>query len=156
MTERLLEVGRIVRPHGIRGEVIVELVTNRPERLAPGSRLRADDRELVVAASRPHQSRHIVAFEGVGDRKEAEALRGAVLRASPIDDPGALWVHELIGAGVVDVTGRHHGTVVAVEANPAADLLVLESGALCPMTFVVEFSAGTVVVDPPSGLLDAG
>lgn len=150
---RLLEVGRVVRPHGIRGEVIVELVTNRTERLAPGSRLLAGEREVEVAGSRPHKGRFIVAFAGVADRNAAESLRGAVLRAEPLSDPDALWVHELIGAVVVDRAGRDHGTVEAVEANPAADLLVLSSGALVPVTFVVEAGGGRVVVDPPAGLL---
>jgi 16S rRNA processing protein RimM len=153
---RLLEVGRVIRPHGIRGEVIVELVTNRTERLAPGSRLFAGEREVEVAGSRPHKGRYIVAFAGVADRDAAEELRGALLRAEPLVDPGALWVHELIGAAVVDVAGRAHGTVEAVEANPAADLLVLSSGALVPVTFVVEAGAGRVVVDPPPGLLPEG
>lgn len=152
---RLLEVGRVVRPHGIRGEVIVELVTNRTERLAPGSRLRAGEREVEVARSRLHKGRFIVAFAGVTDRDAAESLRGAVLRAEPLVDPDALWVHELIGSEVVDLAGRHHGRVEAVEANPAADLLVLSSGALVPMTFVVAAGEGRVVVDPPAGLLSS-
>jgi 16S rRNA processing protein RimM len=151
---RLLEVGRVVRPHGIRGEVIVELVTNRTERLAPGSRLRSGGGDLEVVASRPHKGRFIVAFAGIADRDAAEALRGEVLRAEPIHDPEALWVHELVGSVVVDTAGRDHGTVAAVEANPAADLLVLSSGALVPVTFVVATETGRVVIDPPAGLLD--
>jgi 16S rRNA processing protein RimM len=150
----LLEVGRIVKPHGIRGEVIVDLVTNRAERVAPGSVLESPAGSLEVARSSPHQGRWIVAFVGVGDRNAAEALRGTPLSAEPIGDEGELWVHELIGAEVVDVAGRAHGRVDAVEANPASDLLVLEDGRLVPMTFVVESSAGRVVVDVPPGLLD--
>jgi 16S rRNA processing protein RimM len=63
-------------------------------------------------------------------------------------------VHEVIGAVVRDPEGRELGRVVAVEANPASDLLVLEDEVLIPMTFVVARAAGAVVVDPPDGLLD--
>jgi len=150
----LLEVGRIVKPHGIRGEVIVDLVTNRTERVATGSVLATPSGSLEVMRSSPHQGRWIVAFAGVEDRNQAEALRGTPLSAEPIDDEGELWVHALIGAEVVDVDGRAHGRVEAVEANPASDLLVLGDGRLVPLVFVVESSAGRVVVDVPAGLLD--
>ena len=150
----MLEVGRIVKPHGIRGEVIVELVTNRTERVATGSVLATPSGSLEVERSSPHQGRWIVAFAGVADRNQAEALRGTRLSAEPIDDEGELWVHALIGAEVVDVAGRAHGRVESVEANPASDLLVLGDGRLVPLVFVVESSPERVVVDVPAGLLD--
>jgi 16S rRNA processing protein RimM len=151
----VLEVGRIIKPHGIRGEVIVDLITNRHERVAVGSVLTTPSGSLEVERATPHQGRWIVAFVGVTDRNQAEAMRGTRLSAEPIDDQeGTLWVHELIGAEVVDVAGNAHGRVEAVEANPASDLLVLEDGRLVPLTFVVESTAGRVVVDVPAGLLD--
>jgi 16S rRNA processing protein RimM len=150
-----LEVGRVTRPHGLRGEVVVTLVTDRLERLAPGSVLDADGRALEVLASRPHQRGHIVSFAGIEDRSAAEALQGATLRAPSVDDPSELWVHELIGAPVVTVDGHSVGTVSAVEANPASDILVLDGGALVPVVFVIEQRDDkTVVIDPPEGLLD--
>ncbi|HEX9993783.1 MAG TPA: ribosome maturation factor RimM [Acidimicrobiales bacterium] len=152
----MLEVGRVVKPHGIRGEVVVDLVTDRHERLDAGSVLDADGTALEVESARPHQRRWIVRFAGVVDREGADRLRGAVLRAEPIDDPGALWVHELIGARVRDLGGRDLGLVTAVEANPASDLLVLESGALVPLTFLVSRIGADLVVDLPEGLLDDG
>ena len=89
-----------MKPHGLRGEVIVSLSTNREERVAAGSVLTTDDgRELLVLRSSPHQGRFIVTFEGVDGIDAAEGHRGARLSAPPIDDPDALWVHELIGAG---------------------------------------------------------
>jgi 16S rRNA processing protein RimM len=163
-----LEVGRIVKAHGIRGEVIVEAVSNRPERFAPGAVLHGADRRFVVRRASPQggpdpagrmsRPRWIVSFDGVDDRNEAERLRGAVLTGDPLDvgDRGAdeLWVHELVGSELVDPAGQVLGRVAAVEANPASDLLVLEDGHLVPMVFVVEAAAGRVVVDPPAGLLD--
>ena len=150
----MLEVGRVVKPHGLRGEVVVELTTNRDERLAAGTVLSTDRGELLVQRSSPFQHRWIVQFDGVASREDADALRGVVLRAEPLEDPDAVWVHELIGAQVFDTAGGLLGVVDAVQANPASDLLVLEDGGLIPLTFLVSHEAGRVVVDPPAGLLD--
>jgi 16S rRNA processing protein RimM len=149
----MLEVGRVVKPHGLSGEVVVTLVTDRTARLDPGSVLRVGQRQLTVVTSRPYRHRFLVTFEGIGDRDAADALAGAVLMAAPIDDPDALWVHDVIGTMVVTADGSRHGRVVAVVANPAHDLLELESGALVPAVFVVSSADGMTVVDPPSGLL---
>jgi 16S rRNA processing protein RimM len=153
-----LEVGRIVKAHGLAGEVVVALVTNRTERMAAGSVLRAGTRVLEVLRSRPFsatgEGRWIVAFRGVEDRGAADELKGAVLSAEPIEDPTVMWVHELIGAEVLDVSGTRYGVVDAVEANPASDLLVLRNGTLIPLTFVVRQSPGQVTIDPPAGLID--
>jgi 16S rRNA processing protein RimM len=157
----LLEVGRILKPHGLRGEVVVALVTNRPERLVAGATLQraaGTMAELVVRHARPFEAtgdgRWIVLFDGVSSREDAEALRGVLLQAPPLDDPDALWAHELIGAEVVAVSGELLGRVDAVEANPASDLLVLEAGGLIPLRFVVAREAGRLTVDIPPGLLD--
>ena len=154
----MLAVGRIGRAHGLRGEVVVHLLTTESERrLAPGSVLTTGDgAALTVVAARPHQDRWLVSFDGVGDRTAAEALRGAELLAEAIDDdPDALWVHELIGATVVDLGGAPCGTVVAVLANPADDLLELDGGGLVPVGFVVGWDdERRLVIDPPAGLLD--
>jgi 16S rRNA processing protein RimM len=132
------------------------LTTNRQERVAPGSVLAAaDGRELKVVRSSPHRGRFIVAFEGVSGIDQAEAMRGTQLFALPLEDPDALWVHELIGAQVEDTTGRVLGTVEGVEANPASDLLVLDGGALIPLRFVVGNEPGVrVTVEVPDGLFD--
>ncbi|MFN2505839.1 MAG: ribosome maturation factor RimM [Acidimicrobiales bacterium] len=151
----MLEVGRIVKPHGLRGELVVHPITNRPEtRFAAGAVLSSDRGPFEILTSRPHQGRFLVTVAGVEDRDAAEGLRGLVLLAEPIDEEGALWVHELVGAEVVGVDGQSHGVVEAVEANPASDLLVLRGERLVPLVFVVEHTAGRVVIDPPPGLLD--
>ncbi len=159
--ESRLEIGRVGRAHGLKGEVAVTFTSNRPERVMVGASVFAGERELVITASRPHQGRMLVRFDGVDDRTTAEHLLGAVLTAYPLDaaDAGSLpddefWVHELVGSAVVDRDGTTLGEIVAVEANPAHDLLVLGSGALVPIVFVVEQRPGEVVVDPPDGLFD--
>jgi len=149
-----LEIGRIGRPHGVRGEVMVTLTTDRAERVAPGTQWWVDDREMVVEASRPHQGRYIVRLSGLDDRGAAAALTGTRVYAAPMaSEPDTLWVHELIGASVVGRDGRDYGRVAAVEANPAHDLLVLGDGGLVPVVFVVEHTRGRVIIDPPEGLL---
>lgn len=149
-----LIVGRIGRPHGVRGEVYVSLLTDREDRLAVGARLGTPDGgEVVVAASRPSNGRWLVTFEGF-DRTRAERMTNTELLADPVDDPDALWVHDLIDSRVVEVDGTERGRCVAVVANPAADLLELDTGALVPVTFVVGFVDGVVTIDPPEGLFD--
>jgi 16S rRNA processing protein RimM len=151
----LLEVGRVTKAHGLRGEVVVVLVTDRTDRLAVGATLQTPGGgQLVVASSRPFQDRHLVMFDGVTDRAAAEKLAGTRLLAEPVADADALWVHELVGARVVERDGRERGTVVAVEANPAHDLLVLDSGALVPIVFVLGLADGVCTIDPPDGLFD--
>ncbi|MCU4183770.1 ribosome maturation factor RimM [Acidiferrimicrobium sp. IK] len=155
----LLEVGTIVRAHGLRGQVVVALTTNRDERVAPGSVLETDRGPLEVTASAPAPGgagagRFVVTFAGITGRSAAEALRGTVLRAAPMDDPDAFWVHELIGCRVLDAGGVERGAVTDVQSNPASDLLVLDSGALVPLRFVVGREPGLLRVDTPAGLFD--
>jgi 16S rRNA processing protein RimM len=156
------EVGRIMKAHGIRGEVAIDPITPLAERFAPGAVLHAGERTFVVLTGRPHQGRWLVAFEGVADRTTAEGLRGTVLTADPLDgededevlDEDEVWVHDLVGAEVVDTTGAVLGRCAAIVENPASDLIELESGALIPLVFAVEHGGGRVVVDPPAGLFD--
>ena len=122
----------------------MRFTSNRPERAEPGAVLYAGDRELVIATSRPHQGRVLVRFEGVDDRTAAEALHGLELTAAPLDRRRCraprrrgLGARGRRGRGR-DRAGATVGTVAAVEANPAHDLLVLDGGALVPMVFVVE------------------
>jgi 16S rRNA processing protein RimM len=151
----LLEVGRVGRAHGLRGEVHVVAVTNVAERFEPGSRLLVGDRPVVVRSSRVAGSGFVVRFDGVDDRNAAEALRGATVRAEARDAADdELFAHDLIGAEVRDRAGARIGSVESVQANPAHDLLVLENGTLIPVVFVVEQAAGVVIVDLPEGLLD--
>jgi len=157
----LLKIGRITKPHGLRGEVVVQLWTDQLERLIPGTVLSSPSGLLSVVSSSPApggagSDRYIVTFAECADRAAAERLRGVELSAEGLDQPGTLWVHELVGAEVRDADGSVLGIVAAVEANPASDLMVLESGALIPVHFVTGHDAGegTVDVDIPEGLLD--
>lgn len=153
----LLEIGRVGKAHGLKGEVTAVITSDRPERTAPGAVWFLRGERHVVAAIRPFQEKWIAHLEGCTDRNQADALVGAVIEAEPIDDPDALWVHELVGATVETPDGTGWGTVVAVLSNPANDLLELDDGTLIPEVFVVDHSGlpARVVVDPPEGLLGA-
>src|SRR3546814_19177984 len=96
----MIEVGRVTRAHGGRGDGLWALSSDRAERLDPGSVLVTDRGPLTVESSSRHNDRWIVHFGGIHDRDQADAWRGTVLRGEPLDDEddGALWVHELVGS----------------------------------------------------------
>ena len=154
--EGLLEIGRVSKAHGLQGEVVVTITSDRPERTVAGAVWFLDAGPVRVRSIRAHQHRWIARLEGVGTREAADALHGQVLRGEPIADDDALWVHELVGALVATPDGRTWGHVAAVLANPASDLLELDDGTLVPSVFVADPSGlpVRVVVDPPPGLLD--
>jgi 16S rRNA processing protein RimM len=160
-------VARIGRPHGVRGEVSVELRTDVPERrFVPGAVFTTDPggRPLTLASVRDHNGVLLLTFAGVSDRGDAEALRDLLLVAQvpPDDEPDAWHVATLVGLRAVTTDGRDVGVVAAVEHLPAQDLLVVEqaSGRRAMVPFVsalvpqVDVDAGRVVLDPPGGLLD--
>ena len=148
----LLEIGKILKPHGLNGELIVNLSTNRSDRVNPGSVMSTQDLKLSVRKSRPHQNKFIVHFEGIENREKADELRGETLFAETIKDE-TVWAHELIGAEVIDQKGVKRGHVASVLHNPASDLLELEDGNLVPLNFLTSYEAGeTIFVNTPEGL----
>ncbi|MDR7300720.1 ribosome maturation factor RimM [Haloactinomyces albus] len=172
-----LVVGRIVKPHGVRGEFVVEVRTDSPERrFEPGSvlgvrRRRADrsrqPEEFVLAAARHHAGRLLVRAEGVDTREAAEELRGALLTVvaedlEPSDDPDEFHDHELEGLRAVLVTGEEVGVVHEVVHTPGGELLQVtgpdEREFLVPFVSdivpEVDVVGGRVLLDPPEGLID--
>lgn len=178
-----LVVGRIGRPHGVRGDVTVEVRTDDPdERFAPGRVLATDPAEsgpLTVEQARWHSGRLLVRFAGVDDREAAENLRGVLLVVDsadlpPTGDPDEFYDHELIGLTVVTVDGEKIGVVTEVR-HLGQDLLVIDPAArdhpdgdpgdpggyggevLVPFVAAlvpeVDVAAGRIVIDPPPGLL---
>ncbi|MFA5891637.1 MAG: ribosome maturation factor RimM [Actinomycetota bacterium] len=161
--ERLV-VGRVVKPHGILGEVSIEVLSDAPERFAPRSQMLAGGREVVVVASRPHQGRLLVRFEGVADRNGAEVLRGLLLtipasEAAPLDE-WSFYPHDLHGCAVVAEDGSKIGTMLRVEESPANDLWVVDAGgrevlvpAVRAIVIAVDVEARRITVRLPEGLL---
>jgi len=168
-----LVVGRVGRPHGLRGEVTVEVRTDDPaQRFATGSVLATEPSDrgpLTVSASRWHSGRLLVRFAGCESREDAEALRDTMLAIdsadlAPLADPEEFYDHDLIGLRVVTVSGEQVGRVADV-LHYGQDLLVIagtgtRTGAEILVPFVaaivpeVDVGAGRLVVDPPPGLLD--
>ena len=151
-----LEVGRIVKAHGLQGQVVVDFWTDRGERRSPGTQFTTLKGTLTLRSAAAHQDRFLVWFEEVTTREQADAVRGTVLSAPKLEvDDDVIWIDELFGASVVDAQGVLRGVVVDVEANPASDLLVLDSGALIPLTFVTAVQANSrIEVDVPDGLFE--
>jgi 16S rRNA processing protein RimM len=168
-----LVVGRVGRPHGLRGEVTVEVRTDDPERrFAVGSALATNPAErgpLTVSAVRWHLGRLLVRFEGYGDRDAAEELRDTLLEIDsaelePLADPDEFYDHDLVGLGVVTTDGEKVGTVTDVLHHGQNLLVVDGSGArsgqeiLIPFVMAivpeVDVAGGKLVIDPPPGLLD--
>ena len=162
-------VGRIGRPHGLRGEVTVHVATDDPdERFAAGAVLGTEPAvlgPLTVAGMRRSGPVLVLSFDGVVDRDAAEALRGTALtldsRALPVpDDPDEFYDHQLIGLSVVNKAGTELGTVVEVWHPPAAPVLVVNrpdgSQELVPFVSaivpVVDLEGERLVVDPPVGM----
>jgi 16S rRNA processing protein RimM len=168
-------VGRIGKPHGIRGEVTVDVRTDEPDRrFAPGTVLRAQPpqgsasglRALTVVRSRWHQSVLLASFEEIGDRNAAEAARGIVLHADlPVDatpeDPDEYYDHQLVGLTAYDEHGTELGTLTAVQHGSAQDLLTIRTpdgrDALVPFVSAlvpeVDVAGGRVVVADRPGLV---
>jgi len=116
-----VEVGRVVKPHGLRGEVVVRSSADLIDRLAPGTPVWVDGRASTVATIRDHQGRPLVGFAHVPDRTAAELLRGAVVEAEPldVDELDTYLVSELIGVEVRDGAGTVLGNVTALVELPA-------------------------------------
>jgi 16S rRNA processing protein RimM len=169
-----LVVGRVVKAHGISGELAVEVRTDDPEeRFAPGETLRArpsrggPQREYVIESAREHSGRLLVRLEGVADRNAAEALRGNIFLVDtedlpPIDDPDEFYDHQLEGLAVVTVDGRVVGNVNEVLHTAAGELLSVtsEAGGEVLVPFVgaivteVSLQNQTIEINPPDGLLE--
>ena len=155
----LLEVGRIGKPHGVRGDVFLTLTSDVEARHEPGAVFTVIEgreyRELTISQSRMQNGRWVVHFDGVDDRNDVEKLTNKFLYAAPVDDDDALWVHELIGSRVVDIDGTEWGECTGVLHNPAHDLLEVDGRLLVPMPFVKSHAEGITTIDPPDGLREA-
>ena len=162
-----LNVARIGRAHGLKGEVSVEVRTDIPEeRLAPGETYETDPADagpLTVAASRTQGGRWYVRFEEVTTREQADAVRDAelVIDGENSDEDDAWYVHELVGLTAIRPDGEILGTVTDLLSMPAQDLLEIKQadGHRAMIPFVDEFvpevdiEAATITLTPPHGLL---
>lgn len=168
-------VGRVGKPHGIKGEVTIDVRSDEPERrFAAGTTLRAQPPHgsaspltaLTVTRTRWHQGVLLATFEEIPDRNAAEAARGLVLHVTlgaedAPQDPDEFYDHQLIGLAAHDVDGTHLGEVTAVVHGSAQDLLTVRTldgrSALVPFVAAlvpeVDLAAGRVVIADRPGLV---
>ena len=99
----LLEIGRVGRSHGVKGEMYISLTSDRIERQQAGTTMWISGSAYVVQAIRPSNDRWLVFLEGIHSPEAAAALTNQLIFAEPIDDDDALWVHELVGSRVVGI-----------------------------------------------------
>ena len=168
--DAMIPVGRIARPHGNAGRVVIDPDTDfAEERFRTGAavhvRRGGEVERLVVRDVRFHRGRPIVGFEGVGTISGAEALARAEVRVSAESlgrlPDGTFYHHELIGCRVETVGGRAVGTVASIEGGGGTHRLVVgdASGEVqvpltAPICVRVDPRAGVIVLDPPAGLLE--
>lgn len=168
MTDVELLIGRVVKSHGIRGEVAVEVTTDDPDRrFAVGEVLRGRHRgrevTLTVKSARPHQGRLLVSFDEIPDRTAADTLRGTQFFGEPDDDgdDDGFYDHELEGLRVLhegvdigEVTGVMHTVnrvILEVTRTGGKETLIPFVEEIVPE---VDLAAGTVTIIPPEGLLE--
>ncbi|MGP9660567.1 ribosome maturation factor RimM [Arthrobacter sp. AOP36-C1-22] len=162
-----LQVARIGKPHGIRGEVTVQLMTDDPDaRFEPGTVFDVESspvKKLTVEGARWNKEILLVAFDEVPDRNNAETMRGSLLFLETAeleeDDDDAWYEHELVGLSArigTEIVGK----VTGLRTNDAQDLLIIEDteGAEVLVPFVeaivpeVDLQAGHIRLTPPEGL----
>ncbi|MEO9010534.1 MAG: ribosome maturation factor RimM [Nakamurella sp.] len=165
----LLAVGRIGRPHGIKGDVTVEVRTDDPDaRFAPGESLATDPIDvgpLIVVSAGRSGSITTLHFLGFDDRTAAESLRGTVLQFETVElpkltDPNDFYDRDLIGLTALHTSGVELGVVTAILHAPAAPVLTVTrpDGTVELVPFVaaivpdVDLTAGTLIIDPPDGM----
>ncbi|MCE0507967.1 ribosome maturation factor RimM [Microbacterium sp. KKR3/1] len=167
-----LRVGRLVKAHGLKGGLKLELYTDNPEgRFVPGAGFTLQvpeaspwhGKDITVREYRVMNGNPVVFFEDVDDRDAAESLVKAILwidqNVDEVEDD-AWFDHQLVGLDVVRddaIIGR----VVRVEHFPAQDLLIVKAGeseVMVPFVSAivptVDVAAGRVVVTPPAGLFE--
>jgi 16S rRNA processing protein RimM len=165
-TDGRVVVGRLGRPHGVRGEVTVLPAGDDRGDFQRGAVLRAGERDLEVRSARPYRDRGlIVGFAGITDRDAAERLRGVVLTRAVTERPrlerGEFWSSALVGLEAVTPAGILLGRVTGVLTAKLQDRLVVTTpaGVEVQVPFVDDLVAdpdgGRIVIDPPAGLFPA-
>jgi 16S rRNA processing protein RimM len=163
--QKLLVVGKVIRPHGIAGEVKVQVMPGYGKLLASIRRIYLGDgrRPRRVLSCRPHQGALLLKLERVASRDDAEALRGAAVLISPEDLPslpaGAYYPHQLIGLRVLRTSGEEIGRLSEILRTGSNDVYVVQKAsgqlllpALESVVRSVDLATGTMVVDVPAGL----
>ena len=163
-----LAVGLLRKPHGLRGDLLLEVYTDFPERLKPGTTIFAGDKyqALKITRRRPHNDGMILGFEGINTPEEAGRYRATVVYVPTADRPmlpeGQYYHHEIIGLTVLDETGKTLGTLSEIIITGANDVYVITPAegndilfpALKEVILGVDLSAKTMRIHLLPGLVD--
>lgn len=166
----LVLVGRIGRPHGLKGHVVVNPETDFAEaRFAEGATLwtrsARGDEQLIVQSSRMQGTHPVVRFDGFDTIDEVERLSGLELRVpesalQPLSE-GTYYQHQLVGCVVETATGERVGEVARVDGGLAGSLLAIDGPngeILIPLATdictTIDVDAKRITVRPPEGLLE--
>ncbi|STC96735.1 16S rRNA-processing protein RimM [Corynebacterium renale] len=164
-----VHIGRVVKSHGIRGEVAIEPTTDDPaSRFAVGQVLTGKQagkqQNLTIKTARPHQGRLLVSFEEIADRTAADSLRGMRFYAEPVEEGDgyydyqleglAVYLHSDLETKIADVTGVTHmpnRLLLDITLNDGREAMIPFVEDIVPE---VDLDEGFIVIDPPEGLLD--
>lgn len=163
-----LAVGLLRKPHGLRGDLLLEVYTDFPEQLKPGTTIYAGEKyqPLKITRRRPHNDGMILGFEGINTPEDAGRYRATVVFVPTADRPalpeGEYYHHEIIGLTVLDETGKTLGELVEIIITGANDVYVVKPAtgsdilfpALKEVILGVDLSAKTMRVHLLPGLLD--
>ena len=168
--DAMVLVGRVSRPHGLRGQVVVNPETDFVEdRFRVGARFWTQstrgDEQLIVTSARVQNGHPVVGFEGFSSIEDVERLAGLDLRVPEEElqplEAGVYYHHQLIGCAVYTVAGERVGDVVRVEGGAAGSLLVVDGTrgeVLVPLATTVcvdvDIQGRRIRIDPPEGLLE--
>ena len=165
----LVEVGRLVKAHGIKGDLLVSSLTDLPElRFAIGAKLSlADGKEFTITKSSQHSGNLILHFAGVDDRNAAELiirnqLFADVDEAQVPPDPDRYFDRQLIGLTVKTINEETVGVVKDILHLPAQDMFVIQSSSMLevlvpfvdPIVVEVDLESRVILIDPPAGLIN--
>ena len=162
-------VARVGRALGVKGDLLVDVLTDEPERrLSAGCDVILGDRTLRIESARPHGNRLAVHFAHVDDRSVAEQLTGGLLEvdrdpSERPEDPEEFYDDDLVGLEVMTESGERVGSVTEVLHLPAQDVLAVRATPEGPEVLVpfvteivpvVDIDAGRIVIRPPEGLIE--
>lgn len=163
-----LAVGLLRKPHGLRGDLLLEVYTDFPDRIRPGTTIFAGDKyqPLKITRRRPHNDGMILGFDGIDTPEEAGRFRATVVyvptAGRPVLPEGEYYHHEIIGLTVVDETGKSLGELTEIIVTGANDVYVVKPAqgndilfpALKELILGVDLPAKTMQVRLLPGLLD--
>jgi 16S rRNA processing protein RimM len=168
--DQMVLVGRVARPHGLHGQVIVNPETDFvEERFRTGATLwtrsARGDEPLTITSARVQNGRPVIGLEGFSSIEDVERLAGLDLRVPEEElqplEAGMYYHHQLVGCAVETMAGEQVGNVVRVDGGAAGSLLVVNGGrgeVLIPLAVgicvEIDVAAKRIRIDPPEGLLD--